>query len=177
MARTLVLASVLLAGTALFAGQGPFGWSADVCRKLEVAGAGTYRLKLKSSHGGKLQVMHLDNSEQVVETLAEPGDFVDISKAASPTWWVGFLRDEGNLDPRWQSLGIDLDLEVSDTAGKVKMPFHVSCPTSEPQVLVKIKKKAFDAKLVGGGNTTFIRAPFAIQEATRAQDVLIKLGD
>jgi hypothetical protein len=173
--------TLFLAATALPALANPFGWNAEFSRKLEITSPAPCKLTLKQKMAGLVQVMHLENAAPVVETLSEAGDSVDIAKAVSGTWWIGFQTDNQGQMPTSPNPGIDLDLELSAPAaapaGKVRLPFHVSCQLEEPKVLVDVRRKLVDSRVLSGSNCTYVKAPFAVVQKTKEQDLMIKISD
>ena len=157
----------------------PADWTADFSRKLEITGPSSCKLMLRRRILGSVQVMQVtDGKEPVVAHLDDLGDSVEISRAGGGTWLVGFVgQNEGRTSTSRLDLAYDVELELIDASGKLRVPFEVIGRGYDPVMKVKMHHKNYEAKLVAPGKITFVKTPFAVAQKTKDQDVLIKVSE
>ena len=178
MNRAFFWKSALFAMAALPIWAAPAGWTADFSRKLEITSPSSCKLMLRRKILGSVQVMQVTDKDPVVAHLDDLGDSVEISRAGGGTWLVGFVgQNEGRSSKSRLDLVYDLELELIDASGKLKVPFEVRGTGYDPIMKVKMGHKNYEGRLVAPGKVTFIKAPFSIVEKTKDQDVLIKVSE
>ena len=142
-------------------------------RKLETRNLATYALTLRGGSRGSIRVTDPRPPFRVVE-LNRPGSTVIIAKAdesgkSIATWQLEFRPDPAAEVCR-------LDLELTDPAGRLRVPFRVTVRPGDPRITVTMAPGAYDARNAFGDRGYWVKGPVTLVEETGDQDVLAWIG-